>query len=639
MSNHFLKVDELQRTLADGVIEEINFENGVNLIVGRPNTGKTKWLQTLDFLLGDSGEHPYFDDENPEEPISEKYTGARAVLVVSGEVLTIERKWNVPGAKGKVFLGGQPCDTMDFQRMLLEKLAIPLVNFPKGNPMSGQTWPQLSFRILFRHIYRQQRFWSGLADQQSEPEQLAAMLQFLGVAETVFTSEYGELISLKLEVEKIRGRRDQHAQALKDLALDVLSEPELTVEVNELTVADASSRLKVLQDGLLAQRKYLLTSTVGRVDAKQEARILDLAEQRADLLQELESLKARLLEAEARFAEVQRYFAGLDEELERMARASDAGHVLADLKVTHCPACDQSVQQRLAATGDCFLCHQPLPDEPILEELGAVRLRFERDRIGSERQEAGELVAALVSEQSALRNLIAGNEEKLRTIDHKLAPVRQAVSGLIQEDISAIDMQVGEFAERQRHIKRLGDAVATGKKLGDQLDSLEKRIAILRGIVGEAIEATDFELAASKLEAGMNAYLAAINSLRPDVWRHSGVDVVLNRNSFEIKVGRRKWNKVLGGTDTLYFLMAYHYGLLTLSVASGCHYPGLVIIDMPGEFSGEKIDDIENFVVQPFVDLLAREQYSEAQVIITGPSFRGLNVANRVEFAHVYAAR
>lgn len=639
MSEHFLTIEQLHRTLADGRSEEIVFDKGVNLIVGRPNTGKTKWLQTLDYLLGDSGEHPYFDDENPDEAISDKYSGARAVLVVSGVAMTIERRWKEPGVKGKVFVDGQAYDTMDFQRLLLEKLAIPLINFPKGNPMSGQTWPQLSFRILFRHIYRQQRFWSGLADQQSEPEQLAAMLQFLGVAQTVFTAEYGELVNLRLDAEKIRARRDQHAQALRDLALDVLSEPELSIEVNELTVVDASIRLKGLQDELLAEREILLTSALSRVSADREAQSLNLGDQRATLLQELEMLRRRLLATEARAAEVGRYFVDLGEEIERMGRASDAGAVLADLKVTHCPACDQIVQSRPVPDGDCFLCHQPLPDEPPLEELGSLRLRFERDRISSEKMEAAELLAALEKEQRGVRKAIADGEERLRTLDQKLAPARQAVSGLVQEDISAIDMKIGEYAERQRHIKRLGDAVVAGKRLGDQLEVIEKRIAVLREFVGEALESTDFELASSRLEAGMNAYLSAINSLRPDVWRHSGVDVSLSRKSFEIKVGRRKWNKVLGGTDTLYFLMAYHYGLMTLSAATGCHYPGLVIIDMPGEFSGDRIDDIENFVVQPFVNLMATEPYSQAQVIITGPSFKGLDVTNRVEFGHVYAAR
>ena len=86
----------------------------------------------------------------------------------------------------------------------------------------------------------------------------------------------------------------------------------------------------------------------------------------------------------------------------------------------------------------------------------------------------------------------------------------------------------------------------------------------------------------------------------------------------------------------MYFLMAYHYGLLTLSVQAGCHYPGLVIIDMPAEFAGELIEDKENFIVKPFIELLEGEAFSETQMIITGASFAGLEGATRLNLTEVH---
>jgi hypothetical protein len=91
------------------------------------------------------------------------------------------------------------------------------------------------------------------------------------------------------------------------------------------------------------------------------------------------------------------------------------------------------------------------------------------------------------------------------------------------------------------------------------------------------MRATDFDAAASKLEDGMNSYLTAINFQRPGVWRHNPVVVDVSRSNFTIRVGARRWHAALGGTDTLYFLMAYHYGLLMLSDKPDCNYPGLSI--------------------------------------------------------------
>jgi hypothetical protein len=156
--------------------------------------------------------------------------------------------------------------------------------------------------------------------------------------------------------------------------------------------------------------------------------------------------------------------------------------------------------------------------------------------------------------------------------------------------------------------------------------------------VDDVFRSIDFQSAAGQLEDGMNEYLNAINAIRPDIWRHSAISISISRSRFEIRVGTRRWRSVLGGTDTLYFLMAYHYGLLSLSGKEGKHYPGISIIDIPGEFSGEAIEDKENFIIQPFIELLNSVDYLGAQLIVTGASFAGLEGVNRITLADVHVA-
>src|SRR5450631_1660238 len=218
MSLPFLSVARVERRLSTGSVEELVFGAGVNLMVGPPNTGKTKWLQTLDFLLGEPGENPFEGAE--ESGLAEKYEAAAVELALGGELIRLERKWREPGAKTKIFVNDDAMSIRDFQRWLMERLGIPLLNFPKGNPLSGQTWPELSFRMLLRHIYRQQRFWGDLADKQPEAEQHACLLQFLGLAERIYTNDYGQLIELRMKVERLRSRREQFNQTLDQLARD-----------------------------------------------------------------------------------------------------------------------------------------------------------------------------------------------------------------------------------------------------------------------------------------------------------------------------------------------------------------------------------------------------------------------------------
>ena len=223
-------------------------------------------------------------------------------------------------------------------------------------------------------------------------------------------------------------------------------------------------------------------------------------------------------------------------------------------------------------------------------------------------------------------------------LENELAPARSSVAPLAQEAVSAIDVAMGELNERQRQIGRLGGALELGRGLTKKVADIEKEIEPIQARVEEALRGTDFGEAESKLSDGMNEYLQAINRLRPNSWPHNPVTVDVSRSSFRIRVGSRRWDKALGGTDTLYFLMAYQYGLLALSDKLECNYAGFVIIDVPGEFSGEAVEDKENFIVQPFIDILAQESFEGAQAIITGAAFTGLRGVAVQHLTEVFVA-
>ena len=421
----------------------------------------------------------------------------------------------------------------ELQHFLLRKLGIPLLNFPKGNPMSGQTWPELSFRMLLRHIYRQQRFWIGIADQQPEGEQHACLLQFLGLAERLFTEEYGLLIKLKMEADRLKARREQYGQTLDELARDVLSMPGLTVGASATTVREAEGRIAREIETLRQRRTALITGARDQVfSPERRTHVERLGEARATGVVTLEELRRKATATAERLVKGRRYRTDLADEIDRMTRAEDAGAMLADLKITHCPACDQPLTNTVPDADHCFLCHQLLPDELTFENHGVVRLRFERERLTGELKEADELLAVLQREAKRLADEIALTEEQLRMLENELVPARQAVAALVQQEVSAIDMELGELNERQRQLGRVAAALELGQQLTNRIAAIESEIEPLQAHVDEAVRGTDFDAAATQLEDGMNAYLNAINNLRPGVWRHSPVAVDLSRSSF-----------------------------------------------------------------------------------------------------------
>lgn len=637
MTAPFLSILSLNRRLVGGGKESLSFTAGVNLLVGRPNTGKTKWLETLDFLLGDPGANPFEEVEG--EGLSTKYDAAAAQIRIGDDEIWISRRWTEPGNRGKIFVDKEPMIARDFQHWLLERLGIPLLSFPKGNPMSGQTWPELSFRMLLRHIYRRQSLWSDIADRQPESEQLASLLQFLGLAEHVFSEDYGQLINLKMQAERLAVRREHYITTLNELSRDLLDEDDIQLGVSTATIASARQRLDQHLTRLHGEREVLLSNAADTAIAEdQRSRIAELGHLRADAAARLESAAKAHQATTERAAELKRYRADLVEEIERMDRAADAGAVLADLRITHCPACDQIVQPAPGRSDDCFLCHQHLPPEPEIEGLGAARLRFERDRLAAELAEADQLLTVLSREQDKQSALLARAESELQAIERELIPSRTVVGALVQDGITALDMALGQLDERYRQLDRVDAALAVGADLTNQIAKLQKKIEPIEERVGNAIRALDFDAAAGLLEDGMNTYLAALNRLQPGTWRHNSVRIELSGRQIRILVGRRPWAKALGGTDSLYFLMAYHYGLLTLSPVPGCHYPGITIVDVPGDFLGEAIGDKENFIVQPFIDLLGGEAFDGAQLIITGASFEGLQGGHFQRLTQVHVA-
>ena len=212
------------------------------------------------------------------------------------------------------------------------------------------------------------------------------------------------------------------------------------------------------------------------------------------------------------------------------------------------------------------------------------------------------------------------------------------MSALVHDELSAIDRRLGELAEQWRQLKRIENAWQLGEKLSQDIADKEKAIEPLAVKVEERLESVDFGDSADSIAAGINDYLNKIKDLRPGVWKHSPIALRLSQSQCRFKVGQKDWFKALGGTDQLYFLMAYHYGLLSLTPKPGTHYPGLAIIDVPADFAGESIRDLDNFVVEPFISLLRSEGMAQSQVIITGSSFQGLQGAHRILLNSVWSS-
>lgn len=147
MTNTFT-LNSIRRWPESDLSDHLEFKKGINVIVGKPNTGKTQWLSMLNYMMG----NPKAAAEVFDSVLVEKYDGISIEASIGNKSVHLERRWKESGNRSKVFVNGIPVLDKDFSSYLLEELNIPVLHFPSGNPYGTKTWPVLSWRSLGEHI-------------------------------------------------------------------------------------------------------------------------------------------------------------------------------------------------------------------------------------------------------------------------------------------------------------------------------------------------------------------------------------------------------------------------------------------------------------------------------------------------------
>ena len=636
MSTKRFQILSVRRDAANGSAESLTFESGVNVIVGEPNTGKSKWIETIDFLLGDDKTA----EEKLGEDIARKYFRAVAILRIGDDEFAVERRWNEAGAKSKFFVGDIAYDIHGFRQQLLDRIGIPSVHYPQGNPYGPRTWPELGWRSLFRHMYRRQRFWGDIADQQFPSEQHACLIQFLGMAESLFSHQYGEMIQKEKQIEELQSRKVLFLQTLHEVSKEIVDEDELGTAITPNALAAAKTRLEAEVNELNARRGAILSDLISSSASQTSGTSGDIVSRMAQEFAEIKEAERKHAEeiegVQSRLDEIVVYEHRVVAEMGRLERAKEAGEVLADLKVTHCPVCDQEIRKAGDNGSSCYLCHQSMPTiGPIIGEP-LKRLEFELDQLKGENKEISELSQSLQETKQGHIDSIKTLRAKASQLSELLRPIRMATAAVIPLEVAQIEMEVGRRIERIDQLRRIGESLAMRERIASRIVEIQKRVDELSSEVDRLTATLDFESAGDMLSDGMNDYVGQLMYDDKKMWTQQQIAVQISKYDFSIRVGRQKWQSQLGGTMTIYFLLAYHFALLRLSAKESSRIPGFLILDLPAEVEGEKVADKENFVLEPFIRLCGEPEYSDVQIIAVGSAFQGLEGVHRKELREVW---
>jgi rubrerythrin len=622
--NKTVRFHNFRRIALNDTVENLLLEDGVNLLVGPPNTGKTKWLQMIDFLLGDTDVPE--KEFGPE--LAAKYKEIAVELAIGGQTHELKRNWFRPGQRGKLTIDGNLVDAEEFSAFTFEELGWPLLRYPQGNPYNQRQWKTLGWRSLFRHMYRQQEYWGDLVDKQFPAEQHACILFFLGLAERLFSPQSSVMISKDKERALLEEQKTRFLQVLTDISAELLDEELVEITWDSLKKAIAEQNTFMHRVG--QERESLLARLKARV--ADGAAMEELEREWAFKNEEMEQLFQEQAKIQSKLEETIRFHEILRAELGRLKRAIAAGDVLGTFHVSRCPSCNQSVENRPVPAHFCPVCTQPLPEDQTkaLELLEAESYHSEGNL-----EETTALIERLSNSLQILKRRHTTAREASNNIDQKLKLYREQINAFASPELSAIDMELGRIQERIRQLERIGNTLQRRDEISKQIDNLDKEITVLEAAVKLARAGLDFEQAADDLSSGMNTYLNELTKRQPGIWQQEEVKVRLSENFFDVFVGSVSAKQKLGGSNKLRLWMAYHYALLGLTLSSRRRYPGLVIIDFPARLEdGSTVADKEDFIIEPFVELI-KSSNVPMQVIAAGSAFDHEGT-NRIKLSHVW---
>lgn len=519
-------------------MSEMTFSNGVNVICGASDTGKSFLAESIDFMLGGSelrdipqrtpfGEIQFDLDVNA----GEKWRFYRATsggnfkaqnLVEEGAEFEVLRKDHAHGKTDN--MSGFLLDKIDLlgKRILRSK-------------RNGIT-QSLSFRNLARLVIVQE----GEIQQTGSP--------FWGGQYTLKTAE---LATIKLlltgvddsnvvEITRVGEDRSKQIELINELRNDIRQEI-ADIGEEEVDLKEQINRL----DETIEQRRETLNSVQAQLDTLlvQRRELVDIRTAIQDRLNEIADLLVR-------FDLLIEHYA-ID--IERLTAIQETGAMFAYVELAPCPLCGASPeaqQHEAACSGDV---------EAIVQAASA-----EIDKIGRLRDELHGTVADLKSEATSQEQLLSNKKEEYELINAK---IQKTVAPTVSEERASFSALIEKRAEVQK-----------GLDLYARLAKLEERRTSLEQCEGE--EGASAAIVSSLPDSVAHDFSLAVSNLLK-AWDFPGDCLVhFDKETSDFVIdGKPRGSRGKG-------LRAITHAAVTIALMEYCQendlpHPGFVVLDSP----------------------------------------------------------
>ena len=545
---------------------DVTFTDGLNIIESDNGLGKTTLLRLIQYGFG--LQQPVHGS-NWEKTLIPELKDSLAVFVeleANGQIFTLRRDIN-KNQDLEIVSWGKIDDILrreaiyniknrEVSDFLLSRLGIPSIEIQSESEQSSKSMFLITDH-LFKMMYLDQDVgYVALGNTLGERLRIASTELLLGIINT----DYYDL-EISEQLEKERKKRLQEELRYIENFLNHL---------DVLTLSEIENRRKML----LANHSQLIEQ-INKLKLDMRANPEYRSELREEFLEaerELISCKTRQIEIEQSLARFDLAAASVDQERERVQRASHAKTVLSRYTIEVCPGCNQTLTKEMHAhrfEGKCELCGREMP---IIEDNSTDELEWRQKVLQDEKKEIEELRIKRQNELIQVKAQSVSLEHNRNDASEKLNTLReQYVTELINQ-IEEIRITVNQIEKELSLLDFQFKAKGTVERINIEILKVDDSLLTItkkKEIQKRQLNMTQQVI--NDLENALRAFLKAINFNNLDA-------VSIHSETYIPYVSGRSYRQ-LSTTQRDLVILGYYYALLRISLTRKTNFPRLLIID------------------------------------------------------------
>lgn len=549
----------------------VRFEEGLNIIHGDSDTGKSSILEFINYLLGAS------KIELADEIIT-SISYAALEIIINGTPYTIVRDIYKPQDFIEVYLCSfekregfisrkyNPNFSKDnapdgfYSDFLMDALNFPKLKLKVSPTQSTSQFKRLSFRNIIKYVYVNQddmgsKSLLGLTDWAKYTYTKEVFKYIYNVLDTDILDIEQQISDKRTELNNLRKKYEHVSEFLRETGYESIPSLDDAIEECEVVYESISDELNALNDNMMANSDNYNQLKTYHSEFSLKIKVI------TKNIDEITSKKEQ-------YIRLKNDYANDIKKIKAIHLANKKIGVAQDMKC-NCPICDNII---IIENGDGgFIKSKP---ESLDEELFSLLKR---------EKSIEELIITLTNEQ---KNLLSGKiqlEGDLNKVSEMIdTEAKQFITPFLTQRDALLKEMTSAGKKRESLISSLrvrnhqDELLTKQKTISDNIETLVEKLDDLK------VKAPDIAGILSSLGDDLMAFLTGVK-----IKNRTGVSI--NNKHFSPVVRERDYFNITSGGLRTVITIGYMAAILKSSIDADINHPRLLLLDTIGKYLGKNL--------------------------------------------------